>query len=41
MGSGNVLTGEIFQNTATTVVVQDGTPGNTATVTQSNNTLCL
>jgi hypothetical protein len=41
MGSGNVLTGEIVQNTATTVVVQDGTPGNTATVTQSNNTLCL
>ena len=41
MGSGNVLTGEISHNTATTVVVQDGTPGNTATVTQSHNTLCL
>src|SRR5262249_32819869 len=40
MGSGNVLTGEISQNTATTVVVQDGTPGNTARVTQSLNTLC-
>jgi hypothetical protein len=40
-GSGNVLTGEIFQNAATTVVVQDGTPGNTASVTQSNNALCL
>jgi hypothetical protein len=41
MGSGNVLTGDISHNTATTVVVQDGTPGNTATVTQSNNTPCL
>ena len=41
MGSGNVLTGQIVQNTATTVVVQDGTPGNTATVTQSKNTQCL
>ena len=40
-GSGNVLTGEISQNTATTVVVQDGTLGNTATVTQSHNTQCL
>jgi len=41
LGSGNVLTGDISQNTATTVVVQDGTPGNTATVAQSHNTQCL
>jgi hypothetical protein len=40
-GSGNVLTGEISHNTAATVMVQDGTPGNTATVTQSHNTPCL
>ena len=39
-GTGNVLTGEIFQNTATTVTVADGTPGNTATVTQFNNVPC-
>jgi hypothetical protein len=38
-GTGNVLTGEIFQNTAT-VVVEDGTSGNTATVTQFNNVPC-
>ncbi|HJY82240.1 MAG TPA: hypothetical protein VKK81_14300 [Candidatus Binatia bacterium] len=36
----NVLEGQIFQNTATTVTVADGTPGNTATVTQFNNDLC-
>jgi len=40
LGTGNVLAGEIFQNTATTVTVADGTPGNTATVTQFNNILC-
>jgi hypothetical protein len=41
-GTGNVLTGEIFQNTATTVTVQDGAgvPGNQATVTQFNNNPC-
>ena len=38
-GTGNVLTGEIFQNTGTTVV-QNGTPGNTATVTQFKNDPC-
>jgi len=38
-GTGNVLAGEIFQNTATTVVA-NGTPGNTADVTQVNNILC-
>lgn len=32
--TGNVLTGEISKNTATTVTVQDGAPGNTADVTQ-------
>jgi len=40
MGTGNVLTGAIFQNTATTVTVADGTPGNTATVTQFKNDAC-
>jgi hypothetical protein len=40
MGTGNILTGEIFQNTATTVTVANGTPGNTATVTQFQNDLC-
>ncbi len=39
-GTGNVLTGEIFENTATTVTVQDGVPGNTADVTQFNNDPC-
>ena len=38
-GTGNVLAGEISKNTAT-VVVQDGTPGNTADVTQFNNDPC-
>src|SRR5262249_26791420 len=32
-GSGNVLAGEISKNTATTVTVANGTPGNTTTVT--------
>jgi hypothetical protein len=40
MGTGNVLEGQIFENTAMTVTVQDGTPGNTATVTQFNNVPC-
>jgi hypothetical protein len=40
LGTGNLLTGEIFQNTATTVTVQDGTPGNTADVTQFKNVPC-
>lgn len=40
MGTGNVLAGEIAKNTATTVTVQDGTVGNTAMVTQSNNDPC-
>jgi Right handed beta helix region len=39
-GTGNVLEGEIFKNTATTVTVQNGTPGNTATVTQFHNDPC-
>lgn len=39
-GTGNELEGEIFQNTATMVTVADGTPGNTATVTQFNNVPC-
>lgn len=40
-GTGNVLTGEIFKNTATTVTVADGVPGNTANVTQFRNEPCL
>jgi hypothetical protein len=40
MGTGNLLHGWIFKNTATTVVVQNGTAGNTATVTQFNNDPC-
>jgi hypothetical protein len=40
MGTGNLLEGRIFENTATTVTVVDGTPGNTATVTQVNNGPC-
>jgi hypothetical protein len=43
-GTGNVLTGEIIKNTATTVEVQDGaqngTPENTADVTQFKNEPC-
>src|SRR5262245_19144702 len=38
-GSGNLLTGTISKNTAT-VTVTDGTLGNMATVTQSNNVPC-
>jgi hypothetical protein len=40
LGTGNVLTGAIFQNTATTVTVADGVPGNTATVTEFKNDSC-
>jgi hypothetical protein len=43
LGTGNVLTGEIFQNTATVVVqdgVQNGAPENTADVTQFKNEPC-
>jgi hypothetical protein len=40
MGTGNVSAGEISQNTAATVTVADGTPGNTATVTQLYNAPC-
>jgi hypothetical protein len=42
MGTGNVLAGQTFQNTATTVTVQDGAgaPGNQADVTQFNNNPC-
>jgi hypothetical protein len=39
-GSGNLLGGDISKNTATEVTVADGTPGNTALVTQSNNVPC-
>ena len=39
-GTGNVLEGAIFQNTATTVVVEDGVAGNSAEVTQSKNVPC-
>jgi hypothetical protein len=39
-GSGNVLTGEIVQNTASIVTVQNGTPGNTATMSQFKNEPC-
>jgi hypothetical protein len=39
-GTGNVLTGEIAKNTATTVTVADGTPGNTADVAQFKNDPC-
>jgi hypothetical protein len=40
MGTGNELAGQILKNTATTVTVANGTPGNTATVTQFNNDPC-
>jgi hypothetical protein len=39
-GSGNVLDAEISKNTATTVTVADGIPGNMAMVTQNNNAPC-
>ena len=43
LGIGNLLQGQIFQNTATVVVqdgVQNGMPGNTAAVTQFKNEPC-
>jgi hypothetical protein len=40
MGAENELTGLIAKNTATTIVVVDGTPGNTADVTQFKNVPC-
>jgi len=43
-GTGNVLTGRLFENTATVVVqpgAQNRTPENTATVTQFHNDPCL
>jgi hypothetical protein len=40
LGTGNVLTGKIFKNTATTVTVEDGTPGNMANVVQFHNEPC-
>jgi hypothetical protein len=39
-GTGNVLEGQIFENTATTVTVAEGTLGNTAIVTEFNNDPC-
>ncbi len=39
-GTGNALEGEISENTASTVVVEDGVAGNSADVTQSQNVLC-
>jgi hypothetical protein len=39
-GTGNALEGEISENTASTVVVEDGVAGNTADVTQSKNVRC-
>ena len=42
LGTRNVLAGQIFENTAATVTVQDGAgaPGNQADVTQFNNDPC-
>ena len=43
LGTGNVLTGAIFQNTGTVVVqdgTQNGTPENTADVKQFKNDSC-
>jgi hypothetical protein len=39
-GTGNTIGGEITKNTATTVVVENGVAGNSATVTQFKNTPC-
>jgi hypothetical protein len=39
-GTGNVLTSEIYKNTATTVTVEDGVPGNTVNMTQFKNEPC-
>jgi hypothetical protein len=40
LGTGNVLSGQIFKNTATTVTVTDGVPGNTADMIQFRNVPC-
>lgn len=40
IGTENVLTGEIVQNTVTTVTVADGIPGNMADVMQLKNISC-
>ncbi|MGE0827331.1 MAG: right-handed parallel beta-helix repeat-containing protein [Candidatus Binatia bacterium] len=39
-GAGNSVAGKIAKNTATTIVVEDGVPGNVANVTQSKNDPC-
>ncbi len=39
-GTGNTVEGEISQNTATTIVVENGVAGNVASVAQSNNVAC-
>jgi hypothetical protein len=39
-GTGNVLAGEISKNTATTVVIEDGVPDNSAEATQSQTVPC-
>ena len=39
-GTGNTVEGTITKNTATTVVVENGVAGNSATVTQLNNDTC-
>ena len=40
MGTGNVLEGRIFQNTATMVVIEDGVAWNSVNVTQFHNDPC-
>jgi hypothetical protein len=39
-GTGNEVEGKVTKNTATTIVVENGVAGNTASVTQANNTPC-
>lgn len=39
-GTGNTVTGTLNNNTATTVEIEDGIAGNTATVTETNTTAC-
>lgn len=40
-GTGNTVEGKITKNTATTIVVENGVAGNSATVTQFKNDTCL
>ena len=40
-GTGNTVEGNITKNTSTTVVVENGVAGNSATVTQIKNDPCL